>query len=199
MSEEKHFVVGIWKTLRPDTRQYKQQSIEVEFSQPIAVDIPAEMVYKTVKDPKTGEITDILTPAGLRYVQEQFEKLFTEQAEGGWETTASKTVQKAEDEGWEAPATSSDGTEDDWGDVKSTKGAEDEGWETETSKVNEATFLNGDVQHSKPDDDWTTLIEDEPKAKTSDEGWDPTFDDEPESTGNTPDTETWNEDEEDWK
>lgn len=135
MSDEKpikHVVVGVWTILRPDTRQYKQQSVEITLDQPIAVEVPAELVYKTVTDPKTGDIIDILTPAGMAYVQQQFEKLYlapVEDKDGGWDEkplAAEKVADKApapaetkSDDGWEdatddLPA-KSDSKDEDWG------------------------------------------------------------------------------------
>jgi hypothetical protein len=158
MSEEKLYVYGTWKVLRPDTRQYKQQSIEVMFEQPIAVEVKPEHCLKPiVVDQSTGEMKLILTPEGMRFVQEQFEKLFFEASE----------------------------SKDDWPDAPITPALiaehKDDGWDAD----------GGLAEPVKE----TTKV-------TEDDGWgdEPVFDSKTDATeGNLPDTESWNEDEEDWK
>jgi hypothetical protein len=165
MTEEKYFVAGVWNILRPDTRQYKQQSIEIVFDQPVMIEVPAEYIVpgKTFEDPHTGEIRFILNPAGVLYVQQQFEKLYE------------ATQTKAE----------------------------------EWTNKDELPFLTGKVEAPKAkvadDDGWDTSDDfpaESPKAEkkvVDEEDWgaDPVFEDGTEE--NKPETETWNEDEEDWK
>jgi hypothetical protein len=166
MTEEKLYVYGTWKVLRPDTRQYKQQSIEIEFNQQVAVEIKPEHCLKPiVVDQATGEMKLILTPEGMRFVQEQFEKLFAEAP--------------VSEEGWSAP---------DPFQARKQQVEAEVGW----SDADELPFLTGKAEPTK-----------EPaKVAASDDGWgdEPVFDSKTDATeGNLPDTETWNENEEDWK
>jgi hypothetical protein len=151
MTEEKKvpvMVIGVWKLLRPDNRQYRQQSIEIEMNQRVAVDVPNDPKY--VVSLSEGIIT--LTPDGMKYVQEQFEKLYMDIAD---------TI-----EGFEAPTPARKELVNDL-----------DGWsETDTEVKKEVA-----------------------KVVASDDGWgeDPVFDDTPAT--NTPETEVWDEKEEDWK
>lgn len=156
MSDEKpmkHVVVGVWTILRPDTRQYKQQSVEITLDQPIAVEVPEELVYKTVTDPKTGDITDILTPAGMAYVQQQFEKLYLvpEDKEGGWEAPVTKKVA-----GLPAPAEtkSDDGWEDATDDLPAKSDSKDEDWGEDVFESSEPSNKPDTETDAKWEDDW---------------------------------------------
>lgn len=120
MENQKHVVTGIWRILRPDTRQYKQQSIEIQLDQLVAVEVPDSMVYKTFDNQQTGELGIILTPEGMRYVQQQFEALYLEPKEDGWDSSleTAKQAVDAKSEGWDdtpldAPSADSDGWESD--------------------------------------------------------------------------------------
>lgn len=111
MEEKKRAgIVGIWKVLRPDTRQYKQQSIEVELNCEIFIPIPVEYIHFQEGD--TGKI--VLTVAGMKYVQDQFELLYLDNPTEAWE----EVNKKANDEGWGDEEQSK--VED--------KAAEDDGW-----------------------------------------------------------------------
>ena len=131
--------------LRPDKREFKQQSTEL-FSPPdknimIAVQVPCtkDYIFNAMEINAevlgTGDISDpILTPEGLFYIHQEFEKFFsdpkdefelvpaTEDEDWDNETEPSKS-----DEGWEED--SSDESED-WGSTEDDSWDEDdEGWE----------------------------------------------------------------------
>lgn len=142
MSDEKSVVsvIGVWKIFRPDTRQYKQQSIEIEFNAKVGVEVPnvPEYVYPD---------TTVLTPAGMAYVQKQFEAAYpTETSNEGWSNNkpvAEKPV--ATDDGWSTDVTVTTETTStkasEWGDTPTFEEAqtsvpdtevwnpEDEAWE----------------------------------------------------------------------
>lgn len=125
MSEEKKIViVGMWKVLRPDTRQYKQQSVEIEFNNvPIFVEVPEEMFLNANVN---GSTVNGLTPAGMKYVQDQLEKVYAveDTPEDGWKEdapVAEKDVKEVE-EGWHLPPAD--------GPVAETA-SEDDGWDSE--------------------------------------------------------------------
>jgi hypothetical protein len=161
MEEQKHIVVGVWTILRPDTRQYKQQSIEIQLEQGVAVEVPAEMIYKSVTDKETGEIRDILTPAGVRYVQEQFEKLFAA-GEGQWDDHLEQAVTKVDvkEDGWEdegfpapeEPVVSAPVAEDVFEDGPPEPAGED-GWGDTSVFEDDSTTPNVETDE-KWDDDW---------------------------------------------
>lgn len=152
MSEKKVRALFRWNILRPDTRQYKQQSVEVY---PLAVDIevlvPESMV--AIYNPDGPEV--VLTLAGMKYVQDQFEKLYEQ-----------VSPESASDWDSDIPSTAPKGSTNEWDD---------------------SNFLTGKAPE-------------EEKEETAD-GWDadPVFDEDNKMSGNAPDTEMWNEDEEDWK
>lgn len=115
-----------WTVLKPDARQYKQQSIElVPVEQQIVVEIPFEEQYiwnygeyDGKKDPKP-----ILTPAGLVYAQQQIEQLLTDPEEEP--LTAEDWGEDEETEGFTSDETSDDVWENgNWGDDE----ASDDGW-----------------------------------------------------------------------
>lgn len=89
------FVKGVWKILRPDIRQYKQQSIEIELTAEVGVRVPntEEFVFSD---------TNVLTPAGMAYVQKQFEASYPMDAPNdGWSNNK-PVIEKpvATDDGW---------------------------------------------------------------------------------------------------
>lgn len=102
MEEKPNVVKGVWKVLRPDTRQYKQQSIEIEMSVVIELEVPEEYIVGS---------GPVLNLAGMKWVQEQFEKLYLEpiaiaSKEEEWnddgETTKEKKTEAEEADGWDA-------------------------------------------------------------------------------------------------
>jgi hypothetical protein len=176
MSDEMVTVGFSWGVLRPDTRQYKQQSIELTpINLAVAIKVPAFMVLVR-KHPDTDDEIIVLTPEGMRYAQEQIEKLFAEEQPAtneGWGDTPARLFNKSEtpakvesevDEGWETTA------------AATVSKAEEDGW-VETA---------GATAPASEDDEWG----DAPTFK-GDEGT--------KISGNEPDTEVWNENEEDWK
>lgn len=106
------FVKGVWKILRPDIRQYKQQSIEIELTAEVGVRVPntEEFVFPD---------TNVLTPAGMAYVQKQFEASYPMDAPNdGWSNNKPKTEQGWDDD----PGPTTDQVKaqagDEWDDVK---------------------------------------------------------------------------------
>lgn len=152
MSEPETYrmIVG-WEVFRPDTRQYKQQSIEIKLvGVGVAVDIPASLVVSA------SETSVVLTIKGMRYVQEQFESVFND-------------APAAESVGWDdAQVVAHEPPADDWGAVVAEPAA-DESWDAEPATSTDGT-----------ENDWgeTSVFTDEP--------------------GNTPDSDVWNEEQEDW-
>ena len=70
---QKEFVIfANWKTYRPDMRQYRQNSVELELVQEVAAVVPnlPDYIYRVVEGVPT------LTAKGLKYVQDQFDNVY---------------------------------------------------------------------------------------------------------------------------
>ena len=101
---EKVTIFLTWIILRPDVRQYKQQSIELVPSDvKIAVDVPREYVrFQDKKDPEKVS----LTPLGMLYVQKQIENVYPTKNEDEWANTETPVSAPPDaDDGWEAETT----------------------------------------------------------------------------------------------
>jgi len=158
---ETYQIVGAWNVLHPDTRQYKQQSVEITFQGlGVAVDVPASLVVNA------SETSLVLSLEGMKYVQDQFEKLFAE-------TLA--------DESWSKSAGLTHTDVDEWFVEKNATVVGDE-WDT--------------TDETKAVDQWDSKTDLE---TAQDDGWeDSDVFSETEPT-NKPDSEVWNESDEDWK
>jgi len=137
-------------TLRPDKRQYKQQSTELmcppNTNIMIAVEVPCtnEYIYNSAKINAAVLSTDetapepILTPEGLFYIHQQFEEYFSDPEETyelteasedeGWETDSADTWDEEETASDEVE-TSDDVWEDDSSGSDDSWNEDDEGWE----------------------------------------------------------------------
>lgn len=106
-----------WKSVMPDTRQYKQNGTVLEPSEAfIAVNVPLTPDYifnhdKLVVsqlDSNSDLLDPILTPAGMRYCIDQLEAVLREpeptkeEATEDWgeETTKDNTVSTSSDDDW---------------------------------------------------------------------------------------------------
>src|SRR3990167_6701584 len=101
---EKVTIFLTWIVLRPDVRQYKQQSVELIPSDvKIAVDVPREYVrFQDKKDPEKVSIT----PLGMLYVQKQIESVYPTKNEDEWANTETPVLAKADaDDDWETETT----------------------------------------------------------------------------------------------
>ena len=144
-------VFGKWKIFRPDTRQYKQQSIEVELDLDVAVDVPLQYVFHRV-DPNASPTLNL---EGMKYVQDQFEKLYLEKLEKGvaWEEHTANTVKTSED-GWGEEETTTEPTKE------STKVTDDSSWGDDPVFVDDAED-DKDTPNNKPDTEtWDETKED---------------------------------------
>ena len=136
-------------TLRPDKRQYKQQSTELmcppNTNIMIAVEVPCtnEYIYNSAKINAAVLSTDetapepILTPEGLFYIHQQFEEYFSdpeedfelvEASDEGWDTDSADTWDEEETASDEVE-TSDDVWEDDSSGSDDSWNEDDEGWE----------------------------------------------------------------------
>lgn len=111
-------VIFIWDKLRPDQREYRQQSVELEPAENvrIQVDVPADPIYVIPgDDPKQM----VLTLAGMKYVIDQFDTVFlpakkeaSVDPDEDWEEEEPKAEKKTDDD-WESDADFDTSTEPD--------------------------------------------------------------------------------------
>lgn len=92
-----HPIMLEWQVFRPDIRQYKQQSTElILMDVQVAVDVPIELFYRL-----DNEIC-ILKPEGMKFVQDQIEKLYESETKPPnieWETKPETKDSKSD--GWD--------------------------------------------------------------------------------------------------
>jgi len=91
-----------WKIFRPDKRQYRQQSVELE---PVNVYVEAKLDDDDIVDVTTEEV--IITPTGFRKVHQLLEDLFVDDTsetesdddwdeDDDWNTEETETVDEEE-------------------------------------------------------------------------------------------------------
>jgi len=136
--EKKEVLVPIYldvKIIRPDARQYKQQSLELVPSVPlkVLVEVPAKERYvknwdKVLAAPLNAETVEvILTPEGLQLFQESYEKYFRDP---------------------EDVKPSDFGTADDW----TVTGVDKRDWDTSPSNEDSSSAAPGDFFGDDEDD-----------------------------------------------
>jgi hypothetical protein len=138
-----------WTILRADSRQYRQQSMELEpIGVQVAVEVPntPEYVWNTLQTLQAGTNQQVdlavLTPAGVRYVQDQVEKLYLDEEVSsedfggdGWDDNEPTATTKEADDGWGEETTDPvEAAEDEWEEGGSSDADEkwtedEEGWE----------------------------------------------------------------------
>lgn len=97
-------VIFFWDKLRPDQREYRQQSVELTPVENvrIQVDVPADPIYVVPgNDPKQM----VLTLAGMKYVIDQFDTVFL---------LAKKEASANPDDDWEEEEPKAEKKVDDW-------------------------------------------------------------------------------------
>jgi hypothetical protein len=159
-----------WATYRPDARQYKQQSIEVnpflpEGSQPLVeIELPVNLLANAEDYLKAGiegnkSPTPILSIAAVKYLVDEWEKVFSDVSLDDFKSKV----------------------EDDWEVIKDTTDAQNfpqqEVWEEDDPSVTDYEKANPNVEH----DNWDEVVSPETEAEPWDEkqedwGSEPNFD-----------------------